>query len=686
MESLIYDRTLSDITNLTRKGQYNASDLNRVESWTNYLNDKFNEMGYKPKGELKYIESTGTQSINTGIVPNSKTRMRIKFKLNRTDVGQGMGWGSSGSQECFNIAFNPTYGFRTGVSSSYQLRFAKDTLDTEIHTFDLQSGSQKFDGIEYAKDTIGDTAIAGQTLYLFSHHAEWTTALDGPCYIDFYSCEIWQNGELVRDYIPDIDSNGVVAPFDRVTQTYFYNQGTGEFIAGYGEGYKQKENMKQYELEYIESTGTQYIDGISLSSNFRFEFDVMLYETTTYYNLYDATSSMLWITGENSPDGANKLELNAGSAKVDVTMNVRHKIVVDNTTSCVLSVDGVIKRTSTKVNNSLTYSLFNRNGSQCFKGRIYSVKIYDNGILVRDAIPDIDSNGVVAPFDRVTQTYLYNQGTGGFIAGFTNGAKLAYELRNFKDSSVFNINQHTTVSLVNAVTPISNTFLRLSKTQWEYPAVGFSLSNKPQLQFDGNVVACIAYKFTTDLNNPRVGWTSGTGGSSLWNCTSDAWNDCSMPKVNDWAIKRVKAGKSLYNTFKSGAFGFSLQRNSDNVILDIAGISFYDLTDEQYADDDFVNSLGVAGFGVPEIPFEWKYGDDFILEEADRIINNVSLLRGVIAMYEDTPVTPETIRFLDYIKANDIEKILFDINKLVENIIANYRYSNIFYSGEVGLD
>lgn len=82
---------------------------------------------------------------------------------------------------------------------------------------------------------------------------------------------------------------------------------------------------------------------------------------------------------------------------------------------------------------------------------------------------------------------------------------------------------------------------------------------------------------------------------------------------------------------------------------------------------------------------EWQIIDDFTLDEANRIINNINVLRSIIALYNDTPSTPETMRFLDYIKANNIEKILFDIDKLVNNMVANFRYSGTFYSGEVGL-
>ena len=46
MNRLIFDRTITDVENATLKGQYNASDLNRVEEWCDYLKTELNTAGY----------------------------------------------------------------------------------------------------------------------------------------------------------------------------------------------------------------------------------------------------------------------------------------------------------------------------------------------------------------------------------------------------------------------------------------------------------------------------------------------------------------------------------------------------------------------------------------------------------------------------------------------------------------
>lgn len=53
MEELIYDRTLTDVINKTKKGYYNVSDLNRVEEWCKYLAELLTGYGYPVRIETK---------------------------------------------------------------------------------------------------------------------------------------------------------------------------------------------------------------------------------------------------------------------------------------------------------------------------------------------------------------------------------------------------------------------------------------------------------------------------------------------------------------------------------------------------------------------------------------------------------------------------------------------------------
>ena len=51
--------------------------------------------------------------------------------------------------------------------------------------------------------------------------------------IKFYSCKIWDDDELIRDFIPVISNEeghvGEAALFDKVRKEFYYNHGSGNF-------------------------------------------------------------------------------------------------------------------------------------------------------------------------------------------------------------------------------------------------------------------------------------------------------------------------------------------------------------------------------------------------------------------------------------------------------------------------
>lgn len=53
-----------------------------------------------------------------------------------------------------------------------------------------------------------------------------------PTTAKIYSCKIYDNGVLMRDFWLCYDPDGVACLYDKVEKKYYYNAGTGEFIAG----------------------------------------------------------------------------------------------------------------------------------------------------------------------------------------------------------------------------------------------------------------------------------------------------------------------------------------------------------------------------------------------------------------------------------------------------------------------
>lgn len=92
-----------------------------------------------------------------------------------------------------------------------------------------------------------------------------------------------------------------------------------------------------------------------------------------------------------------------------------------------------------------------------------------------------------------------------------------------------------------------------------------------------------------------------------------------------------------------------------------------------------------AGYKPPElnIKTDWTYQDALWRGDIDRYYSNVETLRSFLAVFPSTPNVPSADTPLDYRLANDIEKILADVNSIFANMVQSRYYTGEIYSGEV---
>lgn len=162
------------------------------------------------------------------------------------------------------------------------------------------------------------------------------------------------------------------------------------------------------ELNYIQGTGTQYIDtNITVNKN----DNITLIEDCAIStdNYAGANGYMQWTGGITN----NQLK----TVKVEYK-NITETISVDDTvisTTSWSSFDGTnVKLGIFKLGDS--NNSWHSADSQ--SGKIYSCKIYNNDTLVRNFIPvKRNSDDVICLYDKVTRAYFLNQGTGNFISG-----------------------------------------------------------------------------------------------------------------------------------------------------------------------------------------------------------------------------------------------------------------------------
>ena len=174
-----------------------------------------------------YLQSSGTQYIDTGFKPDSNTRVDVlASNINNYDSLFGV---------------NPLIVLTTG-NSKLRYRWNNTSIDAEGNTgtFYLRSidkGAFKQDGVVVGTVTQGEWS-SSYNAFLFARCSS-TGTVQEPMKAKVKCCKIWNNGTLVRYLVPvptglqigdfTVPSNGM---FDIVEQKFYPNQGTGTFTYG----------------------------------------------------------------------------------------------------------------------------------------------------------------------------------------------------------------------------------------------------------------------------------------------------------------------------------------------------------------------------------------------------------------------------------------------------------------------
>ena len=205
-----------------------------------YLNAGTGAFGYKELEwqnlpveytPVSYLQSTGTQYINTGIAPttiNTQVEIRYEYTGNK-----GSGFDSvigSRTNSDMNTRFYPTSCDGTTrmrhilgatiINSAYDLNTRHDLL------FNTNDRSCVLDG-----NTLGNLGTSFTThsrpMYMFGLNCEGSFSYASKSRI--YYCKIWQNNVLVRHFVPCINLAQVAGFYDLVTNTFYTNAGSGTF-------------------------------------------------------------------------------------------------------------------------------------------------------------------------------------------------------------------------------------------------------------------------------------------------------------------------------------------------------------------------------------------------------------------------------------------------------------------------
>ena len=181
--------------------------------------------------EIEYLESTGTQWINTLVKPNNTYTFDCKVAVLQDNYNcvywgcRNSGTYQSSNEQCYlnsNTTLATTYLRRIRLFTTYT-----DSLEN------WDSGITPVVGVMY--DLVNITVVSSLNalnypiiLFGFNNIGSINSSA-GMCRIGGWTA--YSNGVKVADFIPVVKDN-VPCMYDKVSKQLFYNQGTGSFIAG----------------------------------------------------------------------------------------------------------------------------------------------------------------------------------------------------------------------------------------------------------------------------------------------------------------------------------------------------------------------------------------------------------------------------------------------------------------------
>lgn len=191
-----------------------------------YPDDEAQEIVYT---QVEYIQSDGSQYINTGFTPDNNTKViaDVQFLATPTDHAAVFGARSSNTLQywLYYSYSSKAYAYRYGATNTnYTVKLdatTRATVTTDANVLTVN-------GTTATATAATFTAPCNMTLFAINNEG----SLQYQNSLRMYSCQIYDNGTLVRDFVPCINDVGVAGLYDKVNGVFYADAAGGTFTAG----------------------------------------------------------------------------------------------------------------------------------------------------------------------------------------------------------------------------------------------------------------------------------------------------------------------------------------------------------------------------------------------------------------------------------------------------------------------
>lgn len=126
---------------------------------------------------------------------------------------------------------------------------------------------------------------------------------------------------------------------------------------------------------------------------------------------------------------------------------------------------------------------------------------------------------------------------------------------------------------------------------------------------------------------------------------------------------------------------FETLTESDIATLEKGTLTINTINRIENKQEELKNLFNDMGYwNTPTTNKTWSENDIFNVDDFQRIVDNTNVLRQAFFVYKDTPNTPPISYYWEDINA--LEKILHDIDVMINDVKSHYRECGTFECGE----
>ena len=386
----------------------------------------------QPDRFVRYVEATGSQYVDTGVVGRYGTKAECKVEWMALEDRAFLACGNYSSNTRFYMCYcssasgNMFTAQRTGEKVNYDghdLLFVKKRVYTYTSDFsalypdNTSTNTVTVDGNKARP--VGKEGLDTK-LNLFVFACNNGSAAVGMSKTRCYGLKIWQDGTLVRDFLPCVN-DGRAALYDAVGDKIYYSASGTDLV------YDVNCDVPDAYIDYVESFGNSYIDtGIIGRSGTSAKMELALMGDSDQALLASRNNDNRFYLIHNN--GSGKWGYGYGAYKsfgsfeqgkrycVDSSLAAGSQVVkISESGSDATVVAQASASDSATVDTGRSMYVFCCNYNKTFEkkywgsARVYSLRIFQDGTMVRDFKPCL-KYGQAALYDDVSKKIFYPSG------------------------------------------------------------------------------------------------------------------------------------------------------------------------------------------------------------------------------------------------------------------------------------